>query len=165
MLCYVMNFAIDNIFHRLLLRMSSIKRKCEFDMTSEAERRPTKSTWNQTGLMLYFLINILSIAFFIFSEGEGSDSVSHCEHSIDADHCAVKFLKTFPTFFLILIRPRSVSVCVLAIRYLQPGRLQTDPSTSGAPPKLVTGWWSGFFAKSKFASGHDIRDSITTSLP
>src|SRR6218665_2494098 len=35
-------------FHRLLLRVSSIKRKCEFDMTSKAERRLAKSTWNQT---------------------------------------------------------------------------------------------------------------------
>src|SRR6218665_2228031 len=87
------------------LRISqSIKRKCEFDMTSEAERRPAKSTWNQTFLMLYFLINIHSIAFLFLVKVNWSDSVSHCEHSIDADHadhCAVKFLKTFLTFFLV----------------------------------------------------------------
>jgi len=51
--------------------MSSVKRKCEFDMMSKAKRRPAKSTWNQIGLMLYFLINILSIAFLFFSEVKG----------------------------------------------------------------------------------------------
>src|SRR6218665_3080551 len=46
--------------------------------------------------------------------------------------------------------PRSVSVSVLAIRDLRTSCPRTDPSTSGATPKLVTGGWSGFFAKSKF---------------
>src|SRR6218665_3513477 len=58
-------------FHRLLLRVSSIKRKCEFDMTSKAERRLAKSTWNQTGLMLYFRINLLSVAFLGKSRKNG----------------------------------------------------------------------------------------------
>src|SRR6218665_1498691 len=64
-----------------------------------------------------------------------------------------------------MLRPRSVSVSVLAIRDLRTSCLRTDPSTSGATPKLVTGGWSGFFAKSKFTSGPTIRDSITMSWP
>src|SRR6218665_3710218 len=65
----------------------------------------------------------------------------------------------------IMLRPRSVFVSVLVIRDLRTSCPRTDPSTSGATPKLVTGGWSGFFAKSKFTSGPTIRDSITMSWP
>src|SRR6218665_1081189 len=51
---------------------------------------------------------------------------------------------------VVVLRPRSVSVSVLAIRDLRTSCPRTDPSTSGATPKLVTGGWSGFFAKSIF---------------
>src|SRR6218665_3449604 len=64
-----------------------------------------------------------------------------------------------------MLRPRSVSVSVLDIRDLRTSSLRTDTSHSGGTPKLVTGGWSGFFAKSKFTSGPTIRDSITMSWP
>src|SRR6218665_2398436 len=57
------------------------------------------------------------------------------------------------------------SVTPAILRDLRTSSLRTDPSTSGATPKLVTGGWSGFFAKSKFTSGPTIRDSITMSWP
>src|SRR6218665_3021162 len=63
------------------------------------------------------------------------------QHSYTSSFCFIKSL-----FSLILLRPRSVSVSVLDIRDLRTSSLRTDPSTSGATPKLVTGGWSGFFA-------------------
>src|SRR6218665_2755332 len=68
-------------------------------------------------------------------------------------------------YVIVLLRPRSVSVSVLVIRDLRTSCPRTDPSTSRATPKLVTGGWSGFFAKSKFTSGPTSRDSITMSWP
>src|SRR6218665_3329190 len=77
----------------------------------------------------------------------------------------VAFYYMMVHFILGLLRPRSVSVSVLAIRDLRASCPRTDPSTSGATPKLVTGGWSGFLAKSKSTSGPIIRDSITMFWP
>src|SRR6218665_1234130 len=85
--------------------------------------------------------------------------------SMNPDSILVKLDLSNAFNSLHLLRPRSVSVSVLAIRDLRTSSLRTDPSTSGATPKLVTGGWSGFFAKSKFTSGPTIRDSITMSWP
>ena len=64
-----------------------------------------------------------------------------------------------------LLRLRSVSLSVLDIRDLRTSSLRIDPSTSGATLKLVSGGWSGLFAKSMFTSGPTIRVSTTTSWP
>src|SRR6218665_2403142 len=64
-----------------------------------------------------------------------------------------------------MLRLRSLSISVLDIWDLQTSSLRIDSSTSGATPKLVSGRWSGLFAKSMFTSGPTIWVSITTSWP
>ena len=51
-----------------------------------------------------------------------------------------------------MLRLRSVSISVLDIRDFRTSSLRIDSSTSGATLKLVSGGWSGWFAKSMLTS-------------